>query len=650
MKSSLLSLLALLALSPLAAADPVGTAFTYQGRLDQNGVPASGSFDLKFELYDAPADGNLIGAPVELPAQAIAGGLFTTALDFGGPLVFDGTAYWLAVSAKVAGAPDFVPVPGRTAIRPTPYALHALSAAAVKDGAITSSSLADGAVTGAKIAPATVGLAQMSVPGEPNAGQLLAFDGNDLSWVNPGGGGGSGPWLLNGTNAYYNAGRVGIGTSTPGHSLSIGSGPFWTSNLWVGAVALPNASAIGWQANTAGQRFGIGQTNGGLYFFRTASNPGATTSPATYDMFINDGGNTVMTGGGPGFFTVGAPSGETGHSLQRGGNRADLRFDGTTIKLVANVGGGPPPVSNGIVLDTAGAVGIGLVTPTPGYKLAVNGGVQFTAGGTGGTLQFGTPNFETGMTIANASTRADLRFDGSTIKLLAGPAGGPPGNANGIAVTTGGNVGIGTTTPASKLDVAGDISATRLFLRADPVATTNAAVLCGDAGVTQFVPFNTATGRALSILVHDANVRALTIRGGADLAEPFAMSHAGVEPGTVVVIDAENPGKLKASTRSYDKKVAGIVSGANGIRPGISMIQEDELEAGENVALSGRVYVKADTSAGGIEPGDLLTTSSTPGRAMKAADHDQAQGAIIGKAMTPLPDGDGMVLVLVTLQ
>ena len=251
------------------------------------------------------------------------------------------------------------------------------------------------------------------------------------------------------------------------------------------------------------------------------------------------------------------------------------------------------------------------------------------------------------ITPGNAG-RADLRFDGSVLKLFAGPAGGPPGN--GIAVNTAGNVGIGTPAPASKLDVAGDVSATRLILRADPAAPTNAAVMVANAGVTQFVPFNTATGRALSILVHDANVRALTIRGGADLAEPFAMSHDGIEPGTVVVIDEKNPGKLKRSTRAYDKKVAGIVSGANGIRPGISMIQEDVLEAGENVALSGRVYVKTDTGAGAIEPGDLLTTSSTAGHAMKAADHNKSQGAIIGKAMTSLNEGTGMVLVLVTLQ
>jgi hypothetical protein len=80
------------------------------------------------------------------------------------------------------------------------------------------------------------------------------------------------------------------------------------------------------------------------------------------------------------------------------------------------------------------------------------------------------------------------------------------------------------------------------------------------------------------------------------------------------------------------------------------MIQEDKLEAGSNVALSGRVYVKAETSAGPIQPGDMLTTSGLPGHAMKAADRDQSQGAILGKAMTSLESGTGLVLVLVTLQ
>jgi hypothetical protein len=80
------------------------------------------------------------------------------------------------------------------------------------------------------------------------------------------------------------------------------------------------------------------------------------------------------------------------------------------------------------------------------------------------------------------------------------------------------------------------------------------------------------------------------------------------------------------------------------------MQQQGLLEGGKNVALTGRVYVLADASNGPIEPGDLLTTSSAPGHAMKVTDHARAQGAILGKAMTGLSEGNGMVLVLVALQ
>ncbi|MBC8526497.1 MAG: hypothetical protein H8D22_06470, partial [Candidatus Cloacimonetes bacterium] len=68
------------------------------------------------------------------------------------------------------------------------------------------------------------------------------------------------------------------------------------------------------------------------------------------------------------------------------------------------------------------------------------------------------------------------------------------------------------------------------------------------------------------------------------------------------------------------------------------------------VALTGRVYCLADASNGSIQPGDLLTSSQLPGYAMKVSDHEKAQGAIIGKAMTSLENGQGLVLVLVSLQ
>ena len=90
----------------------------------------------------------------------------------------------------------------------------------------------------------------------------------------------------------------------------------------------------------------------------------------------------------------------------------------------------------------------------------------------------------------------------------------------------------------------------------------------------------------------------LTIRGGSDLAEPFDINGSEVSEGTVVVIDKQNPGQLKMSDQPYDRHVAGVVSGANGIHPGIQMHQQGLLEGGKNVALTGRVYVQADTSNG----------------------------------------------------
>jgi hypothetical protein len=117
-----------------------------------------------------------------------------------------------------------------------------------------------------------------------------------------------------------------------------------------------------------------------------------------------------------------------------------------------------------------------------------------------------------------------------------------------------------------------------------------------------------------------------------------------------MVIDERHPGKLKISTSAYDHKVAGIVSGAGGVKPGVRLQQGQLSEGNAQVALAGRVYCKAEALSHPIEPGDLLTTSNLPGQAMKVTDHAQAQGAIIGKAMSALKEGKGLVLILVNLQ
>jgi hypothetical protein len=547
---------ALFALRGAALAEPVTTAFTYQGRLHHNGSPANGIYDLRFELYVAATGGSPIGAPVVLPSQIITGGLFSADLNFGGPAVFDGTAYWLAVSAKPGGTATYVPVPGRAAIRPAPYSIHALSAAGVKDGAITSNSLANGAVTGAKLASSAVGLAQLNATGTPGSGQVLAYNGSGLSWITPPGGGGGGPWLLNGVNTYYNNGNVGIGTQTPANKLTV---------------------------RTTDSGYGMEHTNGTvrLATYAGGANPFGgwlgTISNHPLSFFVNDGSSSMVI----------ATNGNVGIGTVSAAGKLHL-FDGSESVQVIECGGG------------------------------INSGAR---------LKFKNPHgqWETGTSRGYNDEEYYIYRSGSPSAQFA-------------------------VRPNGDAYAAGDITANRIILRADPDATTNTAVLCTDPSVVNFVPYNKATNRPLNLITRDATVRQLTITGGADLAEPFPIKERGIEKGSVVVIDEDHPGRLKLSTGAYDRKVAGIVSGARGIQPGISMIQEDALEAGENVSLSGRVYVKADTSAGPIGPGDLLTTSTTPGLAMKAAVHDKAQGAILGKAMTSLSSGEGMVLVLVTLQ
>jgi len=312
-----------------------------------------------------------------------------------------------------------------------------------------------------------------------------------------------------------------------------------------------------------------------------------------------------------------------------------------------------------MTFDDFGNVGIG--TRTPAARLYV---VSQTAGALDNTATFYAPAIGPFASHVHYGNQGDwfIRSASSSGQV--------------VLQDTGGNVGIGTATPTSKLTVFQPSSlftanygiehsdgTVRLSTYLDGsggwlgtitshplkfyVANGNASMTIDTAGN---VGIGTASPVAKLDVAGTTRTRVLTITGGADIAEPFKMSEDEIPKGSVVVIDEENPGHLKLSTEAYDTRVAGIVSGANGIKPGISLHQEGALEGGENVALSGRVYVQADATAGAIKPGDLLTTSDTPGHAMKVCDHAKAQGAVLGKAMTDLKEGKGMVLVLVTLQ
>ena len=144
----------------------------------------------------------------------------------------------------------------------------------------------------------------------------------------------------------------------------------------------------------------------------------------------------------------------------------------------------------------------------------------------------------------------------------------------------------------------------------------------------------------------------LQVRGGADLAEKFEMNASqDIKPGMVVMIDDEEVGRMELASGRYNKRVAGVISGANELGAGMVLGSFESLENGMPVALTGRVWTYVDATDRAVEPGDLLTTSDTPGYAMPVTDDAAAHGATIGKAMSRLEKGGkGMVLVLVNLQ
>jgi hypothetical protein len=135
----------------------------------------------------------------------------------------------------------------------------------------------------------------------------------------------------------------------------------------------------------------------------------------------------------------------------------------------------------------------------------------------------------------------------------------------------------------------------------------------------------------------------------ADCAEEFSVAEAcSIAPGTVMVLGDDET--LHRSCQPYDKRVAGVVSGGGPYKPGIVLDQQGANSNRKAIALLGKVYCKVDATYAPIEVGDLLTTSPTPGYAMKTSDPFKAFGAVIGKALRPLTDGKGLIPILIALQ
>ena len=143
-----------------------------------------------------------------------------------------------------------------------------------------------------------------------------------------------------------------------------------------------------------------------------------------------------------------------------------------------------------------------------------------------------------------------------------------------------------------------------------------------------------------------------TQTGGADFAESMDVvgAKSDYEPGDLMAIDADGDRRLVKATAAYSTGVAGIYATKPGVLASPYAAGDPRLADDVPLAMVGIVPCKVTAANGAIARGDLLVASSLPGYAMKGTDRTRMLGAVVGKALQPLPSGTGVILVLVTLQ
>jgi hypothetical protein len=620
-----------------AAVSAVTNSINYQGRLtDSSGSPLTGTYNMTFGLYKVSTGGTALATDTH--DVDITDGLFNTDIDFD-QSYFDGRELWLGVA--VGTDSEMTP---RQELRSVPYALSLRPGARIIGSSPVALYVKNAAARSYGVYAYTSGVSSHGVYahtyGDHSKGVYACTSGNRSGGVSAYTSGVS----SHGVSAFTSGNRSGgVRASTTGYnSDGVSASTFGNDSDGVYAYTQGDDS-YGFYAYTTGD------SSHGFYAstFGDYSEGVRALSAKSYGVYAHtdsadsagvyalgkDGGADLILGG-----NANTAAGDDGKIY------SDPAYDSSDIYLITNDGLRIDLDNDGdgedadfeirdkddktiFDVDNGGNVGIGLTEPNRklyvvedvsgvAYPLKLDNphptynvdavGILFSTGGSGGG-PIDTDRGKGALVYEYKDT-----WNRGSFHFLQEPNTGEANPDLSDAVMTvqnNGNVGIGTTSPREKLTVIGNV-----------------------------LIASESTGMAV-----------VELGEGLDYAEGFDVSDTEmIGPGTVLIIDPDNPGKLTLSNTPYDTKVAGIVAGANetgsGVRLGADQFDYD-------VALAGRVYCNVDATEEGVEPGDMLTTSATPGYAMKSTDYERAHGAILGKAMQRLENGQkGQILVLVALQ
>jgi len=327
--------------SLFTAVNPVsaqGTAFTYQGRLNDGTNPANGTYDLRFALFDASSGGAQVGSAITNSALAISGGIYTVTLDYGAG-VFTGAGRWLEMSVRTNGGGAFTTLIPRNAITPTPYAIYSANAAtATTAGSATSASSATSAgsftgslagdVTGTQGATVVGSVGGQSAANVANAASAAsaATSANTVNTI-----------VKRDASGSFNAGKI-TGTNFTGNGVGLTNLTATSAGSFTGSLA---GDVTGTQGATV-----VGSVGG-----QSAANVASGASAANAATSANTA-NTIVKRDASGSFSA---DGITGTNFT--GNGAGL-----TNLTAANLTGAIAPANIGAGTITSTMLAAGSVT------------------------------------------------------------------------------------------------------------------------------------------------------------------------------------------------------------------------------------------------------------------------------------------------